>query len=141
MQDKIDYVLFERQEYYKNALDHGFKLSDGDLAQIDKLMRAEDLFKNGKSGWEESLSKAVFNKDDEKVMELFFAQHKNSSAHPILTNNSHAARIWDSTKKKDVFWHEDSSTFNLDKKGNLVITNSSGSYTLDKKEALELAKK
>ena len=83
----------------------------------------------------------MFGKDDEKVMELFSAPHKNTASHPILTNNSHAVRIWDSVRKKDVFWHEDSATFNLDKKGNLVITQASGSHTVDKKEILELARK
>lgn len=141
LDDKIDHILLERQEHYKNALDYGFKLNDSDLAQVDKIIHAEDLFKNGKSGWEESLSKTVFSKEDEKVVQLFFASHKNPALHPILTNNSHAVRIWDSTKKKDVFWYEKDNTFHLDAKGNLVVNEGSNQYTMDKQKVLELAKK
>lgn len=139
---KIDGVLFEYQEHYKSALEHGFKLGDTDLTRTINLIQAEELYKSGKSDWVNGLSEAMFSKDDNQVMELLSAAHKNHSAHPILTNNSHGVRIWDSNRKKDVFWYEESGTFSLDKKGNLVLTEASGQQTpLDKQEALRLARK
>ncbi len=137
LQAKIDY-LYERQLHYDSPLDNA-KLSTADTEQIKQLLRAEDLYKNGKSGWEESLDKAVFSKDDDRAMQLAFASHSNPSSHPILTNNSHAVRIWDPVKKKDVFWYEEKATFNLDKNGNLIIKAASGQQVIDKKEVLRMA--
>ena len=139
LQEKINY-LYESQENYKSALQNGTAVSKTDLGQIKKLIHAEELYKNGKSEWVENLDKAVFNKDDNKVMQLAFAEHKDADANPILTNNSHAVRIWDSAKKKDVFWYDQDSTFSLDKKGNLLIKNDSGQQVMAKEEALRIAR-
>jgi hypothetical protein len=141
LENKIGGELFGKQEHYKSALDHGFKLDDADLTQIIALIKAEELYKSGQAGWVDGLSKALLSEDDSKVMQLFSAAHKNHTTHPILTNNSHAVRIWDSAKKKDVFWYAESATFNLDKKGNLIMSEASGQRIVDKQEIIRLAKK
>lgn len=132
-QGKMDY-LYGLQENYKSALEHGLKPSNADFQQIDKLLRAEDLYKNGKSKWVESLDKTIFSKDDNKVMELAFFPRQNPGLHPILTNNSHAVRVWDSAAKKDVFWYDENKIFNLDKKGDLVIKDIAVGKQVMKKE-------
>ena len=80
----------------------------------------------------------MFGKEDNQVMQLAFAEHKNMATQPILTNNSHAVRIWDAAKKKDVFWYEEKSTFTLNKKGDLVIKDNSGEQIMTKDEVLKL---
>ena len=129
------------QEKYKNALENGLKLSATDLRQMDKLLRAEELYKNGKSEWMENLDKAIFSKNDLKVMELALASHTNPNSEPILTNDSSGVRVWDPEQKKDVFLHVQGSIFNLDKDGNLVEKNSAGETVTEKEKVLKIFRK
>ena len=136
LQEKMHH-LYDLQQKYVDELASGKKLSAADLKEIDTLIRIEKMYKSGNSAWVESLGKAVFDKDDSKVMSLAFAPHTNVVDHPILTEG-HAARIWSSTKKKDVFWYEEGSTFSLDKNGNLIEKNASGIHVTPKEEVLKM---
>ncbi len=110
-----------------------------DMNQVEKVLHSEELYKSGNKDWMKDWSKAMFDKDDSKAMQLAFSAHKDIDSHPVLTNNSHAVRIWNAKDKKDVFWYDESRTFNLDKKGNLVMRTDSGKETLTQEEALAKA--
>jgi hypothetical protein len=139
-QAKTNY-LDSLQAKYKDALEHGTKLSAADLQKVDKLLKAEELFKKNNDRWGEMLNAALFSKEDAKVIELAFLPHQNPNTSPILANGSHAVRIYNPDLKKDAFWYEEAATFSVNKNGDLVISETGkGERIVPQKDVLNLVK-
>lgn len=135
------HYLDSLQEKYKNALEHGSKLSATDLRKIEKLLQAEELFKKGDERWGEILNQAVFSKEDAQVIELAFLPHPNPDTNPILANGSHAFRIRGEGQNKDFFLYVENSTFSLDDNGNLVEKYATGKRVRSYQEVLKMIQK
>lgn len=125
LQDKIN-ILYKGQNGITFANLSNPNLTDSaSLEIIEKVLNTEDKFKLHQPDWTRDFRSALFDKND-KVMGLALAPDRDVLIRPIMTNDGHAARIWDPAEGKDVFIYDKDRIFKTDTDGQLVVEDEYG---------------
>ncbi len=141
LQAKIDF-LYNGQNgiTFANLSNPNLTGSDS-LKIVEKVWDAEERFKFHQPDWTRDFRLALFDKSD-KVAGLALAPDRDVQLNPFMTNDGHAARIWDPVEGKDIFIYDKDRIFKTGIDGKLVVEDEYGvTRTFTHKSAIKMSEK